>query len=105
MSRPLLRNDLKGNNHWIKIKLIGTQSNRSAIGARVVCHYGGRKQAQEVLGQSSFYSCNDPRLQFGLGAVDRVDLEIRWPLGTVQKLRDIKANQILTVREPEKQPK
>jgi hypothetical protein len=98
----LLRNDLKGNHHWLKLKLVGTQSNRSAIGARVICTYGTRRQAQEVLAQSSFYSCNDPRLHFGLGAVETADLEIHWPSGTKQLLPRIKSNQILTIREPEK---
>src|SRR5206468_545881 len=49
----LLRNDVMGDNHWIKIKLIGVKSNRSAIGARITAHYGGKVQAQEVLSQSS----------------------------------------------------
>ena len=52
----LLRNDLKSNHHWLKIKLIGSESNRSAIGARVTCRYNGKRQMQEVLAQSSFYS-------------------------------------------------
>ena len=63
----LLRNDLGGMNHWLKVKLIGVKSNRSAIGARVTARYGSRVQAQEVLSQSSFYSANDLRLHFGLG--------------------------------------
>ena len=49
------------------MKLEGVKSNRSAIGARVLVHYGGKTQAQSVLSQSSYYSCNDPRLHFGLG--------------------------------------
>src|SRR6266436_10170045 len=77
----LLRNDVTGGNHWIKVKLIGVKSNRSAIGARVVARYGGRMQAQEVLAQSSFYAVDDRRLHFGLGAEKAVDLEIRWPSG------------------------
>jgi hypothetical protein len=96
----LLRNDLKGVHHWLKVKLIGTVSNRSAIGARVTCFYGGKRQAQEVLSQSSFYSCNDPRLHFGLGAATEADLRIRWPNGALQTLSNVKSGQILTVREP-----
>ena len=96
----LLRNDLKGTHHWLKVKLIGPVSNRSAIGARVTCFYGGKRQAQEVLSQSSFYSCNDPRLHFGLGAATEADLQIRWPNGAVQKLPKVKSGQIVTVREP-----
>lgn len=96
----LLRNDLRGSNHWLKVKLIGTRSNRSAIGTRVTCHYGGKRQAQELVAQSSFYSSNDPRLHFGLGSAVTADLEIRWPTRTKQMLKNVKADQILTIREP-----
>jgi enediyne biosynthesis protein E4 len=96
----LLRNDLGGNNRWLKVKLIGTKSNRSAIGARVTCFYNGKRQAQEVMAQASFYSANDPRLHFGLGEATTVDLEVRWPSSPVQMLRGVKANQILTIKEP-----
>ncbi len=96
----LLRNDLRGNNHWLKLKLTGTESNRSAIGARVICSYGNKRQAQEVIAQSSYCSCNDPRLHFGLGETTVADLEIRWPLGARQFLKDVKADQILSIREP-----
>ena len=95
----LLRNDVTGGAHWIKIKLVGTKSNRSAIGARVTLHYGGKVQAQEVLSQSSFYSASDLRLHFGLGAVKVVDMEIRWPSGAKEKLTGIAADQLVTVRE------
>ena len=63
----LLRNDVTGGGHWLKVKLAGVKSNRGAIGARVTARYGGKVQAQEVLSQSSFYSANDSRLHFGLG--------------------------------------
>lgn len=96
----LLRNDLKGNNHWLKLKLIGSHSNRSAIGTRVICSFGNRQQAQEVIAQSSFYSCNDQRLHFGLGNAATANLDIRWPSGTKQSIANVKADQILTVREP-----
>jgi enediyne biosynthesis protein E4 len=96
----LLRNDLRGSNHWLKVKLIGTKSNHSAIGTRVTCHYGGKRQAQELVAQSSFYSSNDRRLHFGLGSAVTADLEIRWPSRTKQMLKNVKADQILTIREP-----
>ena len=69
MNEPpsLLRNDLSGDNHWLKVRLVGVKSNRSGIGSRVIVRYGGRQQAQEVLAQSSFYSVNDPRLHLDLG--------------------------------------
>jgi len=95
----LLRNDVSGNNHWLKVKLVGTKSNRSAIGARVLARYGRKIQAQEVLSQSSFYSANDPRLHFGLGGETSADLEIRWPSGLRQILKGVEANQIVVVKE------
>jgi hypothetical protein len=95
-----LRNDLGGSNRWLKVKLIGTKSNRSAIGARVTCFLAGKRQAQEVTAQSSFYSSNDPRLHFGLGDAAIADLEVRWPCSPVQILKSVKANQIVTIREP-----
>lgn len=99
----LLRNDLENGGNWLKVKLIGTVSNRSAIGARVVCSYGSRRQAQEVMSQSSYYSCNDPRLHFGLGEEGSASLEIRWPSGIRQVIDDVAANQIVTIREPKEQ--
>jgi hypothetical protein len=95
----LLRNDLKGNQNWLKVKLEGVKSNRSAIGARVLVRYGGKVQAQAVVSQSSFYSSNDPRLHFGLGASKIADVEVHWPNGLVEQFPGIKANQWLKLRE------
>ena len=95
----LLRNDVRGNHHWLKIKLIGTKSNRSAIGARVVLHYGSRKQAQEVMSQSSFYSSNDPRLHFGLGVETSAHIEVRWPSGLEEKFKAVAADQLVVIKE------
>ncbi len=95
----LLRNDLKTKQNWIKVKLEGVKSNRSAIGARVLVRYGGKVQAQAVLSQSSFYSCNDPRLHFGLGTVGSVDIEVVWPTGLNERFKGIAANQLVMVRE------
>jgi hypothetical protein len=101
MNEPpsLLRNDVSGGGHWLKVKLAGVKSNRGAIGARVTVHYGGKVQAQEVLSQASFYSVNDLRLHFGLGPVELVDVEVRWPNGEKEKLSRVAANQLITVRE------
>jgi len=101
MNEPpsLLRNDTGGGNHWLKLKLVGTKSNRGAIGTRVICHYGGKKQAQEVLSQSSFYSSNDPRLHFGLGPAKTADLEVRWLSGLVQKFAGVTADRIVAITE------
>jgi hypothetical protein len=95
----LLRNDITGNHHWLKIRLVGTKSNRSAIGARVIAHYGGKKQAQAVMSQSSFYSSNDPRLHFGLGDATAADVEIVWPSGLLEKLPGVAANRFIVVKE------
>ncbi len=95
----LLRNDVTGDGHWMKVKLVGTKSNRSAIGARVIARYGGKVQAKEVLSQSSFLSANDPRLHFGLGLAKTADLEIWWPSGAREKHANVKANQLVTIRE------
>ena len=95
----LLRNDLKGNHNWIKVLLVGTKSNRSAIGSRVIARYGGKLQAQTVTAQSSFYSVNDRRLHFGLGAAPLADLDIHWTNGSVEKLTGVKARQFIIVKE------
>jgi len=95
----LLRNDLTGTNHWLKVKLVGVKSNRSAIGARVTVSYGGRRQAQEVLGQSAYLSSSDRRLHYGLGNAETADVEIRWPNGNMEKLGSVAANQLITVKE------
>jgi enediyne biosynthesis protein E4 len=95
----LLRNDLGGNNHWLKIKLVGVQSNRGAVGARVTARYGDRVQAQEVLSQSSFLSASDPRLHFGLGPVEKADLDIRWPNGGRETIPGVAADQFVVIRE------
>jgi hypothetical protein len=95
----LLRNDLRGKQNWIKVKLEGVKSNRSAIGARVLARYGGKTQAQAVLSQSSFYSTNDPRLHFGLGTASSVDLEVYWPNGLHESFKQIPGNQLVTLRE------
>ncbi len=95
----LLRNDVTGTNHWIKIKLVGTKSNRSAVGARVTAHYGGKTQVQEVLSQSSFYSANDLRLHFGLGSEEKVDLEIRWPSGANERILNAPKDRFLMIKE------
>jgi hypothetical protein len=95
----LLRNDLAPGSHWLKIKLLGTRSNRSAIGARVSVQAGNKTQTQEMQSQSSFVSCNDSRLHFGLGMALKADVQIRWPNGASQMLPNVSADQLLTVKE------
>ena len=95
----LLRNDLKSDLNWLKVFLVGTKSNRSAIGSRVVAKYGGKVQAQAVMGQSSFYSVNDRRLHFGLGRSPHADLEIHWTNGLVEHFPGVASNQLVTIKE------
>jgi enediyne biosynthesis protein E4 len=95
----LLRNDIQGNGHWIKVKLVGRKSNRSAIGARITARYGGKVQAQEVLAQSSYLSVDDRRLHFGLGGITSVDLEVRWPDGQRQTFSKISIDRLVTIDE------
>jgi hypothetical protein len=102
MNEPpsLLRNDYAGRNNWLKIKTVGVKSNRTGLGARVVITSEARKQAQAVLSQDSYYSHNDLRLHFGLGQQQRADrVEIYWPSGQVEVLKDVAANQLITVKE------
>jgi enediyne biosynthesis protein E4 len=95
----LLRNDAPRENHWLKIRLEGTKSNRSAIGARVLVRYGGKVQAQAVLSQASYVSANDPRLHFGLGSETTADIEVQWPSGAVEKYSKQAANRLITILE------
>lgn len=95
----LLRNDAPEQNHWIKIRLHGTKSNRSALGSRVVVRSREKLQVQEAMSQSSYVSSNDPRLHFGLGAAQSVDIEVRWPLGLIEEHRNVAVNQLITLHE------
>jgi hypothetical protein len=83
---------------------VGTRSNRDGIGCRVkTVTTSGLTQYHTVSTASSYLSASDRRLLIGLGGADRLRrVEIRWPSGIVQTLDDVKANQILTVREPPK---
>jgi len=65
----------------------------------VLARYGRHVQAQEVMSQSSYYSCNDSRLHFGVGEAVTVDLEVHWPNGLVEKYPGVKCDQLITLRE------
>lgn len=95
----LFRNDVSGKNHWIKIRLVGTVSNRSAIGSRVEITVGTMKQMKELQSQSSFLSCNDFRLHFGLGSALSAEAVVRWPNGKRQIFAGLKADQLYTFKE------
>jgi hypothetical protein len=104
----LLHSSSSLGNNWIKVRTIGTKSNRSGIGARLTCvtHTAGEakphQQIDEVRSGGSYISQNDLRIHFGLGKADKVDvLQIRWPSGQIDTLKDVKANQQIFVREGE----
>ncbi len=102
----LLRCDSKLQNNWIKIRTIGTKSNRSGIGARLKCvtrspgETKPHQQIDEVRSGGGYFSQNDLRVHFGLGKAEKVEvLEIRWPSGQIDTLKDVKVNQVIFVKE------
>ena len=104
----LLRCDSRLNHNWIKVRTIGTKSNRSGIGARLKCvthppdETKPHQQIDEVRSGGSYISQNDLRIHFGLGKAEKVDLlEIHWPSGQVDSMKDVKPNQLVYVKEGE----
>jgi hypothetical protein len=98
----LLRNDGGNRGHWLMIRTVGTRSNRDGIGARVRVKAGALEQVREVRAASGYLSANDPRTHFGLGPHTAAEVvEVHWPSGAVQSLKKVKANQIVTITEPE----
>ena len=96
----LLRNDGGNANHWFQLLLIGTRSNRDAVGARVKVTAGDLVLYDEKKGGMSYQSAQDPRLHFGLGQHTTVEeVEIKWPSGELTKLTNIKSDQILAIEE------
>jgi hypothetical protein len=96
-----LRNNKGNQNNWIALDLVGTTSNRDAIGARVKIISGGKSQTAQKKSTSGYLSQSDSRIHFGLLKNEIVEkIEIVWPSGKRQVLENIKPNQILTVTEP-----
>ena len=96
----LLRNDGGNRQNALLVRLVGTTSNRDALGARARLTVGAVTRTREVSSGSSYLAQNDTRLHFGLGDATRAErLEIRWPSGKVDTVSDLAANQIVTVRE------
>jgi hypothetical protein len=97
----LLKQSMTPPGHWISLRLAGTRSNRSALGARVRVTAGGRTQSDEVRSGGSYLSQNDLRLHFGLGAAAKIErIEVDWPSGVKQTLRDLTADRVVNVEEP-----
>ena len=99
----LLRCDSKLKNHWIKVKTVGTKSNRTGLGARIYCttQEGGkdRRQMDEVRSGGSYLSQSDLRVHFGVSAATTANLEVRWPSGVVDRLPEIAVDRVVTVVE------
>lgn len=101
--RPMVFLNRSAGGHWLGVKLRGTRSNRSAIGARLSARSGPLRQLREVRSGDSYLSQSDLRVHFGLGPHEKVDeLVIRWPSGALQRLTDLEANRIIEVEEPAK---
>jgi enediyne biosynthesis protein E4 len=96
---PQLFMGKKGNQHWLTITLRGTRSNRDGFGARVEVN----GQMRFATSAGSYLSASDKRLHFGLGSADTAKVDVFWPSGIHQTLNDVRANQFIEVREPERQ--
>jgi enediyne biosynthesis protein E4 len=97
----VLLNETKTANHWLGLSLIGHKSNRDGIGAVVKITTGQGLQWETVSTSGSYLSASDKRVHFGLGAETAAQtVEIRWPSGMVQTLRDVKGDRYVTVDEP-----
>jgi hypothetical protein len=106
-NRPLgyLHNRTDGG-HWLTLRLEGRASNRDAVGAKVAVVAGGRRRVTYRVGGGSYQSASDPRLHFGLGTADRVDLiEIVWPSGRVDRHRNLSTNNGYLLCEGDDSPK
>jgi hypothetical protein len=94
-------NDSPGGNHWLEFKLEGTKSNRDGIGARIKVVAGGTTQYNHVSFTAGYASSSAGPTHFGLGRNKFADLvEIRWPSGITQELKNVAADQIVKVKEP-----
>jgi choline dehydrogenase-like flavoprotein len=96
----VLLHNVGGDAHWLELKLIGTRSNRDAIGARVTLRSDGLQQVREVHAGSGYQSGSSLIQHFGLGPATTVDeIHIRWPSGSESTLTDVAADQLLVVQE------
>jgi hypothetical protein len=96
----LLRNDGGNRNHWLGIKLVGTKSNRDGIGASIIVTAEGKRRTKQRVGGASYCSASDPRLLFGLGTIAKIEeVEVKWPSGKSTTLKNVSADQYLTITE------
>jgi hypothetical protein len=96
----ILRNHGISGNHWVSLELAGTKSNRLAIGARLKLVASGMTQTEEIHSGGSYLSQNDVRVHFGLGKATKIDsVEVRWPSGRVETLKDLEADKFYSILE------
>ena len=99
-SPMVLKNHGIAGRHWVSFELAGTKTNRLAIGARLQVLAGGMTQTEEIHSGGSYLSQNDLRVHFGLGSATKIErVEIRWPSGTVDVLKDLDADKYYSVLE------
>jgi hypothetical protein len=102
----VLHNDTATGNHWITLKLVGVKSNKDGIGAQIKVTTPAGNQYATVTTAGSYQSSSDKRAHFGLGSANTAaQIEIRWPSGVIQVLKNVQANRILTVTEASSTPK
>ncbi len=96
----LLRNDGGNANHWLEVLLIGTKSNRDGVGASLKITAGDFVHVEQSKGGMSYMSASDPRILFGLGKHTKIDsLEITWPSGRIDRLKDLPSDKIIAIKE------
>ncbi len=101
----LFLNETRNDNHWITLQLVGTKSNRMAIGARVTVTTGNVKQTDEVRAGGSYLSTSDPRLHFGLGSADSFDrIEVLWPTGLLEQFPGGHGDRFVSLAERSGKP-
>ena len=102
-SRPsLLRNDFDHGRSWLQVELVGTRSNREAIGSLVTIETGGSRQIRHAHAGSAYASQSSSRLHFGLGDAERIDrLGVRWPDGSTENFADLAARQLIRITQGE----
>ena len=96
----LFRNDGGNGNRMLRVRTVGTASNRDGIGAQIEVFADGKHQQRERVGSIGYLSCDDPRVHFGLGAAAKADkVVVTWPSGTKQTLENVAADKVVTIEE------
>ena len=95
----ILRNLSTDTNHWLSLRLVGSQSNRDGFGARIEVSAGGRKQIRDATNSGSYLAAGDPRVFFGLGSAEKADVTVKWPSGHTQSFVGLQGDRIYRLDE------